>query len=218
MSTQLSLLTHFTNASSYFYRPQRSWGKVIFSQASVILSTGMGACSGGVCLLQGGLLPGRTWWRPPPGTATGMHSCIILWILVISCVPFFLVAFVRILIFSLSRSPWIVSEYQYVRCLSPEYPPAATTLRQGNVFTSICHSVQRAGGSGRHPPLQTPPGQTPPWVDIPLGRHHPGQTSPWQTPTRQTPPKQTATEADGTHPTGMHSCVVTALCSFLLPC
>ena len=48
----------------YFYRPQRSWGKVIFSQASVILSTVGGglpsggfACSrrGGVCLLPGGV-------------------------------------------------------------------------------------------------------------------------------------------------------------------
>ena len=30
-----------------FYRQQRSWGKVIFSQASVILLTGGSACSGG---------------------------------------------------------------------------------------------------------------------------------------------------------------------------
>ena len=75
------------------YRPQRSWGKVIFSQVSVILLTGGcmlpgGACSRGVpaprgvvvsalggCLLRG--VPGG-----PPGTATaaggthpGMHSC-----------------------------------------------------------------------------------------------------------------------------------------------
>ena len=35
-----------------FYRPQRSWGKVMFLQASVILLTGGGASS------QGGLLPG----------------------------------------------------------------------------------------------------------------------------------------------------------------
>ena len=36
-------------ALTYYHRPQRSWGKVIFSQASVILSTGGcgGACSGG---------------------------------------------------------------------------------------------------------------------------------------------------------------------------
>ena len=32
-----------------FYRPQRSWGKVIFSQASVILSTGGHVCLGGMC-------------------------------------------------------------------------------------------------------------------------------------------------------------------------
>ena len=65
-----------------FYRPQRTWGKVIFSQASVILSRGGGLpgprvgggwswgglLSGGWsgprgclfwgCLVQGGLLPG----------------------------------------------------------------------------------------------------------------------------------------------------------------
>ena len=37
-----------------YYRPQRSWGKVIFSQASVILSTG-----GGVCVAGGGGVRGR---------------------------------------------------------------------------------------------------------------------------------------------------------------
>ena len=87
------------------YRPQRSWGKVIFSQASVILSTEVGACSGGVCSRGGGvccggvcsggdawsgglLARGGAWSRgvpggDPPGTATaaggthptGMHSC-----------------------------------------------------------------------------------------------------------------------------------------------
>ena len=64
------------------------WGKIIFSQASVILSTGgawSGECRGlGGCLVWGGLLrEGVTWWRLPPGTATaaggthptGMHSC-----------------------------------------------------------------------------------------------------------------------------------------------
>ena len=78
-----------------YYRPQRSWGKVIFSQASVILLTGGGVCSRevsapeglllGGCLLRGGSVPGGVcaWWRPP-GTATaaggthptGMHSCL----------------------------------------------------------------------------------------------------------------------------------------------
>ena len=67
-----------------YYRPQRSWGKVIFSQASVILLTG-GVSAGGVCSRG---VPGA--WRPPrpgdpPGTATatggthptGMHSCLL---------------------------------------------------------------------------------------------------------------------------------------------
>ena len=48
---------------NHIYRPQRSWGKVIFSQASVILSTG-GVCSRGVPG-PGGLLGGRR--VPGPG-------------------------------------------------------------------------------------------------------------------------------------------------------
>ena len=48
-----------------FYRPQRSWGKVIFSQASVILLTGGGGASsrgwgdssGGGGASSGGVLP-----------------------------------------------------------------------------------------------------------------------------------------------------------------
>ena len=87
-----------------FYRPQRSWGKVMFLQASVILLTGGGAGPGsrwggrGVCSGGGGgawsagkggvpgpggyLLQGGAWWRPPRmATAAGgmhptrMHSC-----------------------------------------------------------------------------------------------------------------------------------------------
>ena len=66
------------------YRSQRSWGKVIFSQASVILSTG-GCLVPGVSSPRGVSGPGWVsapgeggpWGRPPsPGTttATGMHS------------------------------------------------------------------------------------------------------------------------------------------------
>ena len=81
----------------FYYRPQRSWGKVIFWQASVILSTGGGVSApGGGCLLPGGLVWGQSglggvwsqgvsgwgggvwssggvcssggaWWRNPPG-------------------------------------------------------------------------------------------------------------------------------------------------------
>ena len=43
----------------YIYRPQRSWGKVIFSQASVILSTGGGSWSRGGAWSLGG-----AWRRP----------------------------------------------------------------------------------------------------------------------------------------------------------
>ena len=40
--------------------------------------------------------------------------------------------------------------------------PPATKLRQGNVFTPVCHSVH--GGSAT-------PGQTPPWADTPCAVH-----------------------------------------------
>ena len=55
--------------------------------------------------------------------------------------------------------------------------PSATYLRQGNVFTSVCHSVHR-GCLGGHPPGRHLPGQTAPWAD-PQGRHPIGQTTPW---------------------------------------
>ena len=78
--------------------------------------------------------------------------------------------------------------------------PSATKLRQGNVFTPVCHSVHKGGSASVHagidPLGRHPPGQTPPQADTPLGRP-PGQI---------TPPQQTATAAHGTHPTGMHSC------------
>ena len=73
-------LRGMSNRWSHIYRPQRSWGKVIFSQASVILLTGEVGC-----LVLGGLVSGDAWWRtPPPETATaaggthptGMHSCL----------------------------------------------------------------------------------------------------------------------------------------------
>ena len=61
------------------YRPQRSCGKAIFSQASVILFTRVGV-SARVCVA-----PSACWDtcppRPPPAAAadgthpTGMHSC-----------------------------------------------------------------------------------------------------------------------------------------------
>ena len=70
----------------FHYRPQRSWGKVISLQASVILSTGGGGClllgglvpgaalSGG-CLVQWGVLPGDAWSGgvPAPG-----GECLVL--------------------------------------------------------------------------------------------------------------------------------------------
>ena len=65
---------------SHFYRPQRSWGKVIFSQASVILLTG-GVRGGGMCMVARGVcmvapvggvrgfFGGHAWFFP----GGGMH-------------------------------------------------------------------------------------------------------------------------------------------------
>ena len=52
-----------------YYRPQRSWGKVIFSQASVILSTGGVLPPGRGCFLPGGLPTGGCFLLGvlPPG-------------------------------------------------------------------------------------------------------------------------------------------------------
>ena len=60
-----------------------------------------------------------------------------------------------------------------------------TKLREGNVFTPVCHSVHRGK-------VYTP-GKT----LSPLGRHPPSG---------QTPPPEMATEAGGAHPTGVQSC------------
>ena len=85
-----------------YYRPQRSWGKVIFSQVSVILSTGGGGLLRG-CLLQGGCLVREGVWSggassrgvlgedpPPPGQLLLVAVRILLeCILVRSCFPKF---------------------------------------------------------------------------------------------------------------------------------
>ena len=67
----------------FYRRTQRSWGKVIFSQASVILLTGevpaRGVWWGGVCSRgvwsQGEVSAPRVcaWWRPPPPRDS--HCC-----------------------------------------------------------------------------------------------------------------------------------------------
>ena len=52
--------------------------------------------------------------------------------------------------------------------------PSPTKLRQGNVFTRVCHSIHTGAclpdtPLGRNPLMQTPPGKHPPWVDTPHG-------------------------------------------------
>ena len=92
--------------------------------------------------------------------------------------------------------------------------PSATKLRQGNVFTPVCHSVH--GGClpqcmlgythpwADIPPGQTPytPWQTPPWANKPLGRHPLlGRNPPGQTPP---PPGQTQPHLDRHTHRGRH--------------
>ena len=68
-----------------YYRLQRSWGKVIFSQESVILSTGGGGCllPGGVCSGGGVPGPGGCLVETPPGwlllrTVRILLGCILV--------------------------------------------------------------------------------------------------------------------------------------------
>ena len=64
------------------------------------------------------------------------------------------------------------------------------SLGQGNIFTSLCHSVHKGGGV---------PGQVPP---SPGQVHHP----PRYTPPGAVHAGRYGQQAGGTHPTGMHSC------------
>ena len=57
------------------YRPQRSWGKVIFSQASVILLT-RGVPGPGGCLVSGGAWSQRVV-HSPRGVVHGPRGCVV---------------------------------------------------------------------------------------------------------------------------------------------
>ena len=129
---------------------------------------------------------------------------------------------VRSFEYKLSFSEWLL----LIRIQLHLYRPQRS-CGQGYVFTRVCDSVHKGGGSpGREnpPPRQgrTPPphrtretpraGRTPLDQETPPGRENPP-------PTRQNPPpgpgrpsgKQTpeyGLRAAGTHPTGMHSCLL----------
>ena len=80
------------------------------------------------------------------------------------------------------------------------------SLGQGNIFTSVCHSVHRGGGvCATHAP--SPQACTPKAHMPPPGTHVP----PAHTPRRHVCPRADSTRcgqwAGGTHPTGMHSCL-----------
>ena len=93
----------------------------------------------------------------------------------------------------------------------PSFYHPQTKLREGDVFTRVCHSVHR--GKGCRPPDLTPPiwshthpGHTP--LDTPLGHPPPIHTPPDTPLLRST--------SDGTHPSGMLSCRLFFCCSCCL--
>ena len=63
-----------TGYCQYYYRPERSWGEVIFSQAPVILFTGGGSAS-----VHAGIPPSphRQDRPPPPGKAEPPAQCML---------------------------------------------------------------------------------------------------------------------------------------------
>ena len=74
---ELIPLSSSVNCRIVQYRPQRSWGKVIFSEACVhILSTGGRGCSGGACVvaLRGGM---RGCLGDMCGCSGG--ACVVAW-------------------------------------------------------------------------------------------------------------------------------------------
>ena len=114
-------------------------------------------------------------------------------------------------------------------CLSPfsflAYYWPQRSCGQGNIFTSVCHSVHREGGFCLNACWDTSPPQTrqtPPHRDkTPPDQEDPPRTRQTPPPDQADPPgKQTPAyglRAAGTHPTGMHSCfaylVAMSLCN-----
>ena len=100
--------------------------------------------------------------------------------------------------------------------VSLKFLPSATNMRQGNVFTPVCHFVYRGtrGRSGCNMRWNSgiwwwgPGGRHSPWADTP----HPLADTPFWADTPGRPLAQCmlgyGQQADGTHPTGMHSCFV----------
>ena len=141
--------------NSCIYRPQRSWGKVMFLHMSVILFTG-----GGSAPLHAGIHPPREQTAPlGPGTPQ-RSACWEIW----------------------ATSGQYASYWNTILLVinSTSYWPQRS-CGQGNIFTPVCHSVHRGGFclSARWdttfptleqtpPPRdQTPPEQTPPGKQTP---------------------------------------------------
>ena len=87
-------------------------------------------------------------------------------------------------------------------------PPTAK-LRQGNVFTPVCHSVHKGEwqtplGKQPSPKSRHPPGQTPPREQTPPRSRHvpPGADTAWQIPprSRHTLGRQPLTPPGSKHP------------------
>ena len=82
-SAKIGLFVVHSTCNRYIYRSQPSWGKVIFSQASVILSTGGGgACVAGEGMHgRGGMCWGCAWQGCVVGGVHDMHPPRqILWL------------------------------------------------------------------------------------------------------------------------------------------
>ena len=83
------------------------------------------------------------------------------------------------------------------------------SLGQGNIFTPVCHSVHKGGGSasvhdGMPPPRdQAPPGPAPPGPGAPRDQAPRGPGTPGTEHAGRY-----GQRAGGTHPTGMQSCFV----------
>ena len=134
------------------YRPQRNWGKVMFSQACVILFTG-----GGLSQYMLGY-PGRCGHRAGGIHPTGMQSCFQL------------------------RSPCVLVVHNYhlqtkfAKVMFLHLSVSHSVHREG-VCLRACWDIHPPGQT---PPLeQTPPRADPPWEQTPPGgRHPPGSRYP----------------------------------------
>ena len=164
----------------HYYRPQRSCGKVTFSQVSVILSTG-GVCIP-ACTGQGGC-DRPSWAGPQADTPLAMHAGIHTFTSICNsvygggCIP--ACTGQGCVADPLGRHP--------PSDICPGQTPPSDTPQADTLWADT--------------PIRHPTGQTPPLHSAYWDTHTPAQFM-----FGYTPSHPTATAADGTHRTGMHSC------------